>query len=174
MVQIISIDLRTNKYKVVPFKARILETGFIRAESAVIGLLNGCMGMFMSIITTLFCGDVSRTHINLSDSIVTLVNVMNCGLIPMLGNCNNNITLLKAKKTTKPCTVGHYKLWLWYHIHHAPQIYQKHINIHNCGLRLHRQSQHATSFFGNSRAIILKIKGSAKASKRDFHQTNPK
>ena len=70
----------------IPFKANILELGFISAESAVIGLLNGCIGMFMSIITTLFCGAVSRTQINLSDSIVTCVNVMNCGLIPMLGS----------------------------------------------------------------------------------------
>lgn len=62
----------------IPFKARILEFGFIRAESAVIGLLRGCIGIFISMITTLFCGAVSRTQIYLSDSIVTLVNVMNC------------------------------------------------------------------------------------------------
>ena len=37
-----------------PFKARILESGFIRAESAVIGLLRGCIGILISIITTLF------------------------------------------------------------------------------------------------------------------------
>lgn len=67
-----------------------MEIGFIRAESAVIGLLNGCIGILISIITTLFCGEVSRTHINLSDSIVTFVNVINCGLIPILGNYNNN------------------------------------------------------------------------------------
>lgn len=69
--------LQTNFVNALPFKARILEFGFIRAESAVIGLLRGCMGIFISIITTLFCGDVSRTHIYLSDSIVTFVNVMN-------------------------------------------------------------------------------------------------
>ena len=60
-----------------PFKARILEFGFMSAESAVIGRLSGCIGMCMSIITTLFCGAVSRTHIYLSDSIVTFVNVIN-------------------------------------------------------------------------------------------------
>lgn len=80
------------KYKidndVLPFKARILEFGFISAESAVMGLLKGCIGILISIITTLFCGAVSRTHMYLSDSIVTWVNVMNCGLIPMLGSCN--------------------------------------------------------------------------------------
>lgn len=58
--------------------------GFMSAESAVMGLLNGCIGMVMSIMTTLFCGDVSLTHIYFSDSIVTWVNVMNCGFIPRL------------------------------------------------------------------------------------------
>ncbi|KAF5795005.1 hypothetical protein HanXRQr2_Chr08g0334691 [Helianthus annuus] len=38
----------------IPFKASILELGFMRAESAVIGLLSGCMGMLISMITTLF------------------------------------------------------------------------------------------------------------------------
>jgi len=75
--------------RVLPFKARILELGFIRAESAVIGLLKGWFGMVISIMTTLFWGEVSRTHIYLSDSIVTCVNVMNCVLMPMLGNCNH-------------------------------------------------------------------------------------
>lgn len=74
---------------ILPFKARILEFGFISAESAVIGLLKGCIGILISTITTLFCGEVSRTHIYLSDSIVTWVNVMNCGLIPMLGSCHH-------------------------------------------------------------------------------------
>lgn len=78
--------LTTQHNHTIPFKANILLLGFISAESAVIGLLNGCIGMFISIITTLFCGAVSRTQIYLSDSIVTCVNVMNCGLIPMLGS----------------------------------------------------------------------------------------
>lgn len=65
----------------IPFKARILEFGFMSAESAVIGLLKGCDGILISIITTLFCGAVSRTHIYFSDSIVTFVKVMNCALI---------------------------------------------------------------------------------------------
>lgn len=56
------------------------------AESAVIGRRRGCIGMDMSIMTTLFCGDVSLTQMYLSDSIVTCVNVMNCGLIPTLPN----------------------------------------------------------------------------------------
>lgn len=76
----------------IPLRARILEFGFMRAESAVIGLLRGWFGIFISMITTLFCGAVSRTHMHLSDSIVTLANVMNCGLIPMLGSCKQQIT----------------------------------------------------------------------------------
>jgi len=80
---------RIKRTSIQPFNARILELGFIRAESAVIGLLKGWFGMFISTITTLFCGAVSRTHIYLSDSIVTCVNVMNCGFMPMLGNCNH-------------------------------------------------------------------------------------
>lgn len=79
--------MQTCNYSI-PFNARILEFGFISAESAVIGLLKGCIGILISIITILFCGEVSRTHMYLSDSIVTCVNVMNCGLIPTLGSCN--------------------------------------------------------------------------------------
>ena len=54
-----------------PFNAKTLLFGFISAESAVIGLLNGCIGMDISIMTTLLAGDVSRTQMNFSDSIVT-------------------------------------------------------------------------------------------------------
>lgn len=79
-----SMDWYSN---VVPLRASTLLDGFIRAESAVIGLRIGCRGAAMSIMTTLFCGDVSRTHIYLSESIVTCVNVMNCWLIPMLVSC---------------------------------------------------------------------------------------
>lgn len=81
------INHKTSIEVIIPLRAKILESGFIRAESAVIGLLKGCIGMLISTITTLFWGDVSRTHIYFSDSIVTFVNVINCWLIPMLGNC---------------------------------------------------------------------------------------
>lgn len=84
----IKVENKENLY-ILPFKARILVLGFISAESAVIGRLSGCIGIFISIITTLFCGDVSRTHIYLSDSIVTFVKVICCGLIPILGNCKH-------------------------------------------------------------------------------------
>ena len=73
-----------------PLSARILVLGFIRAESAVIGRRRGCIGMVMSIMTTLFCGAVSLTQMYLSDSMVTCVKVMNCGLIPTLANCKND------------------------------------------------------------------------------------
>ena len=78
------------------FKAKILVLGFIRAESAVIGLLKGCNGILISIITTLFCGAVSRTHIYLSDSMVTFVKVINCGLIPMLVNVRDSFMVIGA------------------------------------------------------------------------------
>lgn len=75
-----------------PFNARILVFGFISAESAVMGLLKGWFGILISIITILFCGAVSRTQIYLSDSMVTCVKVINCGLIPTVGSCNHQIT----------------------------------------------------------------------------------
>ena len=85
-----------------PFRARILEFGFIKAESAVIGLLNGCIGMFISTITTLFWGVVSLTQMYLSDSMVTWVNVINCELTPILGNCKHTKLNEDALKQTIP------------------------------------------------------------------------
>jgi hypothetical protein len=67
--------------------ARILASGFMRAESAVIGRRSGCIGMAMSMMTTLFCGEVSRTQMYFSDSMVTWVNVTNCGAMPRLVSC---------------------------------------------------------------------------------------
>jgi hypothetical protein len=61
-----------------PFRAKTLLAGFINAESAVIGLLSGWLGMLISMITTLLLGAVSLTQMYFSDSIVTCVNVMNC------------------------------------------------------------------------------------------------
>jgi len=57
------------------------------AESAVIGRRSGCMGMAMSMMTTLFCGEVSRTQMYFSDSMVTWVKVTNCGAMPRLVSC---------------------------------------------------------------------------------------
>lgn len=70
-----------------PFRARTLLVGFMRAESAVMGRRRGWLGVDMSIITTLFCGDVSRTQMYLSDSMVTCVNVTNCWFMPKLVSC---------------------------------------------------------------------------------------
>ena len=70
--------------------ARILVFGFMSAESAVMGRRSGCMGMAMSMMTTLFCGEVSRTQMYFSDSMVTWVKVTNCGAMPRLVSCKTN------------------------------------------------------------------------------------
>lgn len=69
------------------FKAMIFCSGFIMAESAVIGLLRGVDGLAVSIITTWFCAPVSLTQIYFSDSMVQFVKVINCGLTPTLVSC---------------------------------------------------------------------------------------
>lgn len=57
-----------------PLSAITLETGFMIAESAVIGLLIGFWGSFRSMITTCDCSPTfSRTQINLSLSIVKVL-----------------------------------------------------------------------------------------------------
>jgi len=73
-------------------RARILVLGFMRAESAVMGRRSGCMGMAMSMMTTLFCGEVSRTQMYFSDSMVTWVKVTNCGAMPRLVSCGGQAT----------------------------------------------------------------------------------
>lgn len=62
----------------VAFNAMTLLAGFIRADSAVIGRLIGDIGEAMSTMTTLLVAPVSRIQMNLSDSMVTFVNDMNC------------------------------------------------------------------------------------------------
>lgn len=126
-----------------PFNARILEFGFINAESAVMGLLKGWLGRLISIITTLFWGAVSRTHMNLSDSIVTCVKVMNCWLIPTLGSCNHQIARKKhhspsyfGLKTHQNLTIKQnskrhdnifnlIRNWEWEKVDFTPQIWTK-------------------------------------------------
>ena len=71
----------------VALRAITLLTGFIKADSAVIGRLIGVVGEAMSTMTTLLLAPVSRMQMNLSDSMVTFVKEMNCWLTPMLGNC---------------------------------------------------------------------------------------
>lgn len=62
----------------VALSAITLLAGFIKADSAVIGRLRGDIGDAMSTITTLLDAPVSRTQMNLSDSIVTFVKEINC------------------------------------------------------------------------------------------------
>ena len=68
-------------------RASTLLTGFISAESAVIGRFWGANGFAISMMTTLLVAPVSRTQMYLSDSMVTLVKVMNCWPMPTLGSC---------------------------------------------------------------------------------------
>ena len=75
--------------------------GFMSAEWAVIGLRRGWLGMAMSMITTLFCGEVSRTQMYLSDSMVTWVKVTNCGAIPRLVSCNKQQSHRHGDRTSQ-------------------------------------------------------------------------
>lgn len=66
-----------------PFNAMIFATGFMIAESAVMGRRCKACGLFKSIITTWFCSPTfSRTQMYLSDSIVNELNPIFAALIP--------------------------------------------------------------------------------------------
>jgi len=68
-----------------PFRAIILAVGCMMAESAVMGLRVGLLGSDISMITTWFCSPTfSRTQMNLSDSMVRVLNPILAGLIPIL------------------------------------------------------------------------------------------
>ena len=67
--------------------AMILDTGFMIAESAVMGRFMGDAGLARSTMMTEFAAPVSRTQMLFSDSIVTLVNVTFCGLTPTSVSC---------------------------------------------------------------------------------------
>ncbi len=71
------------------FSAMTFVAGFINAESAVIGRFRGVIGADRSTMTTEFDAPVSRTQMNLSLSIVTLVKEMNCWFIPKFGSCTH-------------------------------------------------------------------------------------
>lgn len=83
-----------------PFRARTLLVGFMSAESAVMGRRRGWLGIDISMMTTLFWGEVSRTQMYLSDSIVTCVNVTNCWFMPKLVSCI--ATLERAQRNPRP------------------------------------------------------------------------
>lgn len=64
-----------------------LLTGFMIAESAVIGRRITFVGSFKSTMTTAFWSPVvSRTQINLSDSRVRVLKPMLAGLMPRFGS----------------------------------------------------------------------------------------
>ena len=66
-----------------PFKAITLLAGFMIAESALMGRLMGLAVSFRSMITTwLALFTFSRTQMNLSDSIVSVLNEIEFALIP--------------------------------------------------------------------------------------------
>uniref|UniRef100_A0A2M4D0M1 Putative secreted protein n=1 Tax=Anopheles darlingi TaxID=43151 RepID=A0A2M4D0M1_ANODA len=70
------------------FSAITLLAGFMMAESALIGRRIGFCASFISMITTCAVSPTfSRTQINLSDSIVRLVNEIELGLMLMLVSC---------------------------------------------------------------------------------------
>ena len=68
-----------------PFKAMTLLAGFMMAESAEMGLRMGLVGSERSMMTTWFVSPTfSRTHMNLSDSIVSDAKPMLDALMPTL------------------------------------------------------------------------------------------
>ena len=74
---------RLNTCRLSPFtpstfalSAMICSAGFMMADSAVIGRRCGADGLDRSTMSSWLVGDVSRTHTYLSDSSVTLANVM--------------------------------------------------------------------------------------------------
>jgi uncharacterized membrane protein len=67
----------------VPLSAMTLLAGFMMALSAEMGLRMGVLGSAMSIITTWACSPTfSLMQMNLSDSMVRVLNPMLAGLIP--------------------------------------------------------------------------------------------
>ena len=62
-----------------------LETGFMIADSAVIGRRCTSVGLVMSMMTTCTVPfNSSRMQMNFSDSIVSVAKLMNCGWMPTL------------------------------------------------------------------------------------------
>lgn len=85
-----------------PFRARTLLAGFMIAESADIGLRMGLVGSFRSIMTTWAVSPIfSRTQMNLSDSIVSVLKLILAGLIPTLVSCWRNKIELDRNLTVR-------------------------------------------------------------------------
>ncbi len=73
----------TNNLYLLPLSAMTLLAGFMMALSAEMGLRMGVFESAMSMITTCACSPTfSRIQMNLSDSIVRVLNPMLAGLIP--------------------------------------------------------------------------------------------
>lgn len=67
----------------IPFRAITLLAGFMMALSAEMGLRMGLLGSAMSMMTTWACSPTfSLTQMNLSDSMVSVLNPILAGLIP--------------------------------------------------------------------------------------------
>jgi hypothetical protein len=85
-----------------PFRAITLQAGFMMAESAVNGLLMGFVGSCKLMMTTCAVSPTfSRTQMNLSDSMVRVLNPMLAALIPILVSCVNC-----EKRSTDKCGIG--------------------------------------------------------------------
>lgn len=86
-----------------PLRAMTLLAGFIMALSAEIGLRIGLFGSFMSIITTCACSPTfSRMQMNLSDSMVKVLNPMLAGFMPRFWSCKENNKYCKITKWKSP------------------------------------------------------------------------
>lgn len=71
-----------------PLRAITLLAGFMMAESALIGRRIGLLASAMSIITTCAVSPTfSRTQMNLSDSMVRVLNDIELRLIPTFVSC---------------------------------------------------------------------------------------
>lgn len=73
---------------VLPLRAMTLLAGFMMALSAEMGLRMGVLGSLMSMITTWACSPTfSRMQMNLSDSIVRVLNPIFAGFMPRFWSC---------------------------------------------------------------------------------------
>lgn len=82
-IEIKIIDLNIPSTPAFPLSAITLLAGFMMAESALIGRRIGFVGSAMSMMTTSAVSPTfSRTQMNLSDSIVRVLNEIDAGLMP--------------------------------------------------------------------------------------------
>lgn len=78
-----------------PLRAITFEVGCMIAESAVIGRFIGFVGSFMSMIVTCDASVFfSLIHMNLSDSMVSVLKVIASALIPTFCSCKCSVNLM--------------------------------------------------------------------------------